>query len=59
MYVQMLLKSPQYTEQQRPDVCLHITRSSGLASQKVEFRAGMTYLVIDMGGIFVQSFILK
>ena len=59
MYVQMLLESPQYTEEQRPDVSLHITRSSGLASQQVEFKAGKTYLVIDMGGIFVQSFILK
>lgn len=50
VYVQMLLESLQYTETQRPDVSLHITRSPGLTSEGVEFNPGMTYLVIDMGG---------
>lgn len=50
VYIQTLLKSLQYTEEQRPDASLHIKTSPGLTSQTVELNPGMTYLVIDMGG---------
>ena len=57
MYVQTLVKSLQVTEEQsydslqRPDATLYVSRSHGKRSQHVEFTPGMTYLVIDMGGI--------
>ena len=57
MYAHTLVKSQQVTEEQsyvslqRPDATLHVSRSLGMRSQQVEFNPGMTYLVIDMGGI--------